>query len=116
MRKELGGELNSFITTIPKRGYRFSHGEPPFIQEHAQEAQLPPENVSQNRLLKSKYSGAYILLTVVMLGLVFYWSSNAFNGHSPQNNIVTTQSAKLSVAVLPFQTKTNRPEQVNWCT
>jgi TolB-like protein/DNA-binding winged helix-turn-helix (wHTH) protein len=117
LRKSLGGNINSYITTVPKVGYRFSHSPNAKVQKGSTDDSAPPvveqskvnlsqANQSKDRPPATSPSEAKVprklwlvaggLLTLVLLIVILYLLPKQAAIQS------TTKSDIIKIAVLPF--------------
>ena len=103
LRKLLGGDLNRYITTIPKEGYRFIHPE----AEVASESNIKPGTKldtkpdSKAHFLNTRWlvSPVVAVLLFLCLGvMVVLQPSQTLDGAAPGNSV-------MSIAVLPLVNK-----------
>jgi len=107
LRKLLGGDINRYITTVPKEGYRFVHPE----AEVASESNIKPGTKLDTKPDTKPHSKAHFLnarwlvspvvavLSFLCLGvMVVLQPSQTLDGAAPGNSV-------MSIAVLPLVNK-----------
>ncbi|MFT4928118.1 MAG: TolB-like protein/DNA-binding winged helix-turn-helix (wHTH) protein [Phenylobacterium sp.] len=123
LRKALGGNINQYITTIPKVGYRFndlvtaqaieveakSEPEPEPKPALSSDDKIPvaltstqPETQPDPQLNKVRWSPALSLLTLIAIIVYFFVNSFLSIQPSHDNTASPTTTDSINIAVLPF--------------
>ncbi len=105
IRAALGddGEAERYIQTVPRRGYRFVA---PVVERHSP-AVHPSQALRNNSLLHSPRPRlALVLLSVGLLLFVWFYVIP-----TKKNSVSSDRTAKVQLAVLPFENLTGDPEQ-----
>lgn len=106
LRKLLGGDLNRYITTVPKQGYRFVHPQPDIVSAPASNA----NGVNTRWLFAGAVAGMLLLIFAAMVMFrPFSLNKTPLTADTVQDagllNAEELNTAVLKIAVLPFLNK-----------
>jgi DNA-binding winged helix-turn-helix (wHTH) protein/TolB-like protein len=99
LRKLLGGDINRYITTVPKEGYRFVHPEAEVASESNIKLDIKPDSKTHFVNTRWLVSSVVAVLLFLCLGvMVVFQPSQTRDGAAPGNSV-------MSIAVLPLVNK-----------
>lgn len=116
LRKELGGDTNYYITTIPKKGYCFVHPEPPdetpLTQANETISEKPITKTAKPSAIKPTkihwLAGGFLATLVLLL---LWRMDGAFISNETQTPAIRTGLEVINIAVVPFASSSNEPNQ-----